>query len=75
VNGWAIAKQFEAFSQERINELPDEGAPAEPYLYSSHMGAFVRTLDQAKDHFLKAKIAFYAKRGSGSMSLNNTVTQ
>lgn len=66
VNGWEIAKTFEAFAQERINELPDEGAPGDPYMYNSHMGAFVRTLDEAKDHFLKAKLAFYAKRGSGT---------
>jgi hypothetical protein len=65
VNGWEIAKTFEAFAQARLDELPDEGAPASNYLYASHMGAFVRTLDQAKDHFVKAKLAFYAKVGSG----------
>lgn len=65
VNGWEIAKKFEAFSKECIDQIPDEGAPANAYGFNSHMGAFVRTLDQAKDHFVKAKLAFYAKVGSG----------
>lgn len=55
-----------AFQDERLAELPDEPAPADAYMYNTHMGAFVRSLDQAKDHWLKAKLAFYAKRGSGS---------
>jgi|SRR5688500_2223068 len=64
VNGGEIAGAFEAFSQARFAEIPDEGTPADGYMYNSHMGAFVRTLDQAKDHWLKGKLAFYAKRDS-----------
>jgi hypothetical protein len=64
VNGWEIAKQFQAFQDECIKGIPDEGVPADGYMYNSHMGNFVRSLDEAKDHFVKAKSAFYAKRNS-----------
>jgi hypothetical protein len=51
-------KSFEDFHQARLNEIPDEGTPAEGYLYNSHMGAYVRSLDVAKYHFIQAKLAF-----------------
>lgn len=66
VNGQAIAKEFQTFVDALMDTIPNEGMPADSYMYSSHMGAFVRTLDQAKDHFVKTKLAFYAKRGSGA---------
>jgi len=65
VNGSEIEKQFQAFQDECFKQIPDEGQPADPYMYNSHMGNFVRSLDEAKDHFVKGKLAFYAKRGSG----------
>jgi hypothetical protein len=68
VNGWEIAKEFQAFQDTCFEQIPDEGAPADGYKYNSHMGAFVRSLDEAKDHFLKGKLAFYARRGSGTPS-------
>jgi hypothetical protein len=66
VSGWETAKTFEAFQQARLDEIPNEGAPADSYMYNTHMGNFVRTLDQAKDAFVKAKLAFFAERGSGA---------
>jgi len=46
--------------------LPDDGAPADPYMYNAWMGEYARTLDQAKDAYVKAMLAFYAKRNSGA---------
>jgi hypothetical protein len=54
-----IAGDFQRFCDACFAQLPDEGKPADPYLYSSHAGAFVRALDQAKDHWVKAKLSFY----------------
>jgi hypothetical protein len=36
VNGWEIAKKFEAFSQTCLDEIPDEGAPADGYRRNAH---------------------------------------
>jgi hypothetical protein len=58
----ATAGEFQRFSDACFAQLPDEGKPADPYLYSSHAGAFVRALDQAKDHWVKAKLSFYGER-------------
>jgi hypothetical protein len=66
VSGWEIAKTFEIFNQQRLDEFPDDRTPKDPYMYNTHMGAYVRALDEAKDHFLKGRLAFYAARGSGS---------
>lgn len=66
VNSWEIAKTFEAFNQQRLDEIPDEGVPSDGYMYNTHMGAYARALDEAKDHYVKAKLAFYQARGSGS---------
>jgi hypothetical protein len=63
-----IAGDFQRFCDACFAQLPDEGKPADPYLYSSHAGAFVRALDQAKDHWVKAKLSFYG--GSVSSLLN-----
>jgi site-specific DNA-adenine methylase len=68
VNSRETAKTFEAFNQERLAEIPDEGAPKDAYKYATHMGAYVRALDDAKENFIKAKLAFYAPRGSGSVT-------
>ena len=65
VNGWEIAKEFQAFEDRCLEQIPDEGAPKSSYLYNSHMGAFARSLDEAKDHFVKAKLAFFAEVNSG----------
>jgi hypothetical protein len=73
VNGYASAQQFQQFLDALLAELPDEGAPADGYMYNSHMGALVRTLDEAKDHWIKAKLAFYAKRGSGGSGESSEV--
>lgn len=53
---------FERFHQERLAEIPNEGAPAEGYFYNTHMGAYVRSLDEAKYHLIQAKLAFFHKR-------------
>jgi hypothetical protein len=60
----AARRTFEAFNQTLLAEIPSEGAPQDGYMYNAHMGAYVRALDVAKDHFVKAKLAFYAVRGS-----------
>jgi hypothetical protein len=66
VNGWEIAKQFQHFHDECMAQIPDEpSVPKDAYMYNTHMGAFARALDEAKDHFLKGKLAYYAVRGSG----------
>jgi hypothetical protein len=69
VNGQNIAAYFEACLNDLLDFLPDAPVSAanggDPYMFESHMGAFVRTLDEAKDHFVKASLAYYAKRGSG----------
>lgn len=72
VNGYEIAKQFQSFADDCMKQIPDEGQPADGYMYNSHIGAFVRSLDEAKDHFVKGKLAFYAKRGSGSAAVETT---
>lgn len=64
VNGYALAKEFQEFADRLFSQLPDVGEPADGYMYNSHMGAFVRSLDEAKDHFVKGALAFYTKRGS-----------
>ena len=68
VNGWETAKSFQRFQDACFAELPDAGAAKDGYMFSSHAGAFVRSLDEAKDHWIKAKLAFYAVRGSGTVS-------
>jgi len=65
VNGYEIAERFQAFADACMATIPDEGEPADGYMYNTHMGKFLRDLDTAKDHFLKASLAFHAKRGSG----------
>src|SRR5687767_8674888 len=66
VSGSEIAKEFQALQDSCLAQIPDEGAPADGYKYNTHMGAFARSLDEAKDHYIKGKLAFYAKRGSGT---------
>ncbi len=63
VNEIEITKVFQRLSDDLIQQIPDEGEPADGYMYNSHMGAFLRTLDQAKDHYVKALLAFWLKRG------------
>lgn len=66
VNEAEAAKTFQSFLDARLAEIPDDGAPADGYKYNTHMGAFARALDEAKDHFVKGKTAFYAKRGAAA---------
>ena len=66
VDAPAVATQFQAFLDACMTQVPDEGKPADGYLYNTHMGAFCRSLDEAHDHFTKGLLAFYAKRGSGT---------
>lgn len=66
VDPGAERRRFQDVLDKCLADLPDEGTPADQYEYSTHMGAFVRTLDQAKDHWVKALLAFYAARGSAS---------
>lgn len=67
VNSWEIGQRFQRFMDECMAQIPDEGAPADGYMYNTHMGQFARSLDEAKDHFVKGSLAFYAKRGSGAV--------
>ena len=55
---------FERFLRERLDRIPHDKEPADAYAYNSHMGAFLRALDQAKDEYLKAVHAYYAARDS-----------
>ena len=55
---------FERFLRERLDRIPNDKEPADAYAYNSHMGAFLRALDQAKDEYLKAVHAYYAARDS-----------
>lgn len=68
----AWRQKFQAFSDSCFDEIPDEGQPADAYMYNTHMGAFVRALDEAKDHFVKGFMAFCAKRGSASITEDKT---
>ena len=56
------ANKFQAFMDQLIADIPDEGKPANGYLYNTHAGAFVRALDEAKDHYVKARKAFSCKQ-------------
>ena len=64
VNPGQTREKFQAFLDELLALIPDEGAPADGYMYNAHMGSFVRHLDEAKNDFVCAQLAFYAKRGS-----------
>lgn len=66
VDARAIATQFQAFCDTLIQNVPDAGAPADAYMFNSHAGAMLRSLDEAKDHYVKMMLAFYAKRNSGA---------
>lgn len=59
--------EFELFLQERLDNIPDDKEPADAYAYNSHMGAFLRALDQAKDEYSKAVRAYYAARNTRTM--------
>ncbi len=61
VNVQEIRASFQKFADECMTRIPDTGAPQELYFYNSHMGAFLRALDHAKDEFVKAALAFHAK--------------
>lgn len=56
---WRLLKDF---IKNDSQEIPNEGAPAEGYFYNTHMGAYVRSLDEAKYHLIQAKLAFFHKR-------------
>lgn len=60
----AVSAAFEQFLQARLADIPDGKDPADAYPYASHMGAFLRALDQAKDEYIKAVRAYYAIRDS-----------
>ncbi len=64
VNPGADRKQFQTFANALLETIPDEGSPAELYLYNAHLGSCFRKLDEAKDSFVKAKLAFYCKKNS-----------
>jgi len=62
VNVAAIRRQFQELSDHLLDAVPDDGEPADKYMYASHMGEFVRVLDHASDCYVKALMAFYADR-------------
>lgn len=61
----AITKHFQSFLASCLEMIPNEGEPADGYMYNAHMGAFVRDLARAKEEFVQASYAFHEKRGSG----------
>jgi len=66
VNPGAQRDRFQVFHEENMACIPDEGSPADPYMYNAWMGEYARLLDQAKDAYVKAALAFYTARGSGA---------
>ncbi len=65
VNPGEHRDHFQAFLDTCLAIIPNDSAgPADPYMYNAHMGSFVRHLDEAKDAFVKAHLAFYTSRNS-----------
>ena len=62
VSPGAERDRFQKFLDECLASVPDDGTPADGYMYNAHMGSFVRHLDIAKDEYVKARLAFHAKR-------------
>ena len=57
--------EFQGFLTACLARIPNEPEAAKNgYAYNAHMGAFVRTLDVAKDHFVKALLAYHAEKKS-----------
>jgi hypothetical protein len=57
-------KIFNSFFMEMVQKLPKVEAPADPYMFNSHMDLFARLMDQAKDAYAKAYLAALKKRES-----------
>jgi hypothetical protein len=67
VNGFEIAQTFEEFSSNLLHEKlgnEEEYNPKSPYPFNIHIGAYVKSMGEAKDHFLNALLAYHAERGS-----------
>ena len=64
VNPGEVRDQFQAFLDTCLDAIPNDGSPADGYMYNAHMGSFVRHLDIAKDEYVKARMAFLTTRGS-----------
>jgi hypothetical protein len=68
VSGYGFAVRFEVFHRsnlrtlEHLKESGKLSAPINPFLFNTHMEAYVRALDEAKDHFLKACLAYSSER-------------
>jgi hypothetical protein len=60
-----VSQTFQLVLDKCLESIPDNGAPADPYKYHAHMGEFVRTLDHAKDAYVKALHAFTHARNTG----------
>jgi hypothetical protein len=63
VNAAEERKVFNDFLNAMLDRIPNEGEPKSSYLYNSHMGNFVRLLDNAKDEYVKAKLAYHCHMG------------
>lgn len=54
--------EFQKFMDTCMAEIPNEGEPKDAYAYNSHLGQFTRSLDNAKDEFIKALLAYHYAR-------------
>ncbi len=64
VNVLFLRDEFQKFADDVMRHVPDEGKPADAHMYNTHMTQFHLALDNAKDHFVKALLAFHSERGS-----------
>ena len=62
VNPGKIREEFDEFTSQLLaKHLPETFSAEDPYLFESNMGGFLREIDRAKDHFVKALLAKHAK--------------
>ena len=64
VNGSVLAKRFEKWAKECRDELPKGVKPEDAFMFHVHMTQFYRDMEHAKDSFLRASLAFHAKRNT-----------
>lgn len=64
INPRDLKKRFQELADSFRDKLPTDGTPADPFLFSVHMTQFYRDMESAMDSYLRATLAWYAKRGS-----------
>lgn len=57
-----IRAVFQEVLDKCLAKIPDEGEPADGFMYNAHLLDFIRELDKAKDAFCKTLLAFHGKR-------------